>query len=87
MTVIPQKTRIAFMVRVRFAGVVVRRGWIECAFWLKRRVDDPRFHRVETYTAHDFGYFTRLKDESQLDDTLRKWIREAYAIGCQAPRA
>lgn len=42
-TVIPQKTRISFQARVRFAGALIRRNWIECRLWLKRRVEDPVF--------------------------------------------
>jgi hypothetical protein len=75
------------MVRVRFAGVVVHKGWLECSFWLKRRMEDPRFSRVEKYTSRDFGYFFRLKDPWELDGQVRDWIREAYAIGCQAARS
>jgi len=83
-TVIPQKTRISFQVRVRFAGAVIRKNWVECGFWLKRSVKDARFSRVEKITAHDYVYTFRLTDESQLDKTLKKHLREAYQVGCQA---
>lgn len=47
-TLQPVKTRVAIMVRVRFAGVqrVSERG-MTVAFWLKRRIESPRFRRVE----------------------------------------
>jgi hypothetical protein len=82
-TVIAQKTRISFQVRVRFAGAIIRKSYIECGFWLKRRVESPRFQRVEAFTKHDFGYYFRLTDKSQLDDELAGWVREAYEVGCQ----
>jgi hypothetical protein len=83
-TVIPQKTRISFQVRVRFAGAVIRKNWVECGFWLKRQIKDERFTRVEKITARDYVYTFRLTDESQLDKTMKKYLREAYKVGCQA---
>src|SRR3989304_4853129 len=81
--VIPQKTRISFQVRVRFADAVVRKNWIECGFWLKRQVKDARFQRVEKITARDYVYYFRLTDESQLDRKMKEYVREAYQVGCQ----
>ena len=46
-TVNVNKSRISFQGRVRFAGVprIVRDGII-CGFWLKRRIESPRFLKV-----------------------------------------
>lgn len=82
-TVIPQKTRISFQVRVRFAGAVIRKNWVECGFWLKRHVKDKRFQRVDKVTARDYIYSFRLTDESQLDTIMKGYVREAYQVGCQ----
>jgi hypothetical protein len=82
-TVIPQKTRISFQVRVRFAGAVIRKNWVECGFWLKRHVKDERFQRVEKVGPRDYIYYFRLTDESQLDKTMKGYLREAYQVGCQ----
>lgn len=41
------KTGIGFMVRVRFAGFTLQKGGLRVSFWLKRRIDSPRFARVE----------------------------------------
>ncbi len=41
-TVIPQKTRISFQVRVRFAGCNVRKSYLWVHLWLKREIDHPR---------------------------------------------
>jgi hypothetical protein len=81
--VVVQKTRICFQVRVRFAGVVVRKGWLECRFWLKRRLASPRFSRVEQYSPRDWGYYFHLTDPAQLDEEAAEWIKEAYAVGSQ----
>jgi len=38
---------------------------------------------VEKSTARDYIYSFRLIDEKQLDATLKKYLREAYQVGCQ----
>lgn len=83
-TVIPQKTRIAFQVRVRFAGAVTRKHWLDCALWLKRRVDHPLFYKIEAVTPHDHVHRFRVTDVTDLDNKrLKSFLREAYAVGCQ----
>ena len=83
-TVNVNKTRISFQTRVRFAGVagVVRDGWI-CGFWLKRRIDSPRFARVEHLPPSDFVYRFVLRDASELDEEAAGWLAEAYEVGLQ----
>jgi hypothetical protein len=81
--IIPQKARVIFHARTRFAGAVVRKTWIECGFWLKRPIRDERFQRVEKVTARDYVHYFRLTDESQLDSTLKEYLREAYEVGWQ----
>jgi hypothetical protein len=82
-TVVPQKTRIVFMVRVRFAGAVVRNGWIEAAMWLTRRAASPRVHRIETVAPNCHIPLFRLTTPADVDDELRSLLREAYSIGRQ----
>ena len=81
---VPTRSRIAFMVRVRFAGVVrLRKDGLVCGFWLKRRIDSPRFTKVEHLGRSDWIYRFVLRDEDELDDEVRDWIREAYDVGRQ----
>ncbi len=82
-TVIPQKTRISFQVRARFAGAVIRKNWVECGFWLKRPIKDERFDRVERVTARDYVHYFRLTDPAQLDSTMKEYLHEAYEVGCR----
>ncbi len=82
-TVIPQKTRISFQVRVRFAGATIRKNWVECGLWLKRKVDDPRFERVEVIPPRNYVYHFRLTEKTQLDKTLAEYVKEAYEVGKQ----
>jgi hypothetical protein len=85
-TVEPQKTRIVFTVRVRFAGVIVRASGLDVHFWLTRRVESPRY-RIESYypTAHVHRF--KLVAAEQLDEPLNELLREAYAVGCQEHRS
>ncbi len=82
-TVYAQKTGIVFQVRVRFAGVAVRKRWLDCALWLKRRVELPRIRRIESVTPHDYVHRLRLSRLEEFDEELAALIREAYAVGCQ----
>ena len=86
-TVTVSKTRIEFMTHARFAGIRPRRDFVWLAFWLKRRVGSPRFDKVDFYGGRDWGYRLRIRDESQLDDELRAWLRESRSVGDQLPQA
>ncbi|MGQ0661694.1 DUF5655 domain-containing protein [Sphingosinicella sp.] len=85
-TVNVSKTRISFQMRVRFAGVSgIRRNGLVCGFWLKRRIDSPRFSRVEHLPPGDYVYQFRLRDPGELDDEVAGWIEEAAMVGRQLP--
>ncbi len=78
-----QKTLIVFQVRVRFVGVATRKDWIDVGLWLKRRVELPRFWRIESPTPRDHVHHVRLSKLGDIDRELAALIREAYAVGCQ----
>jgi hypothetical protein len=61
---------------------IVKDG-IVCGFWLKRRIDSPRFLRVELIPPRDWVYQFKLRDAAELDDEVRGWIEEAYQVGMQ----
>ncbi|MFQ5747486.1 MAG: DUF5655 domain-containing protein [Gemmatimonadota bacterium] len=82
-TVIPQKTRIAIQARVRFAGGVTRKKWLNAALWLTRRPEHLRITRIETFGPRSFGVRFKLERPEDVDDALVALIREAYDVGCQ----
>jgi hypothetical protein len=82
-TVIPQKTRVSFQARVRFAGCAVLKDRLRGGLWLKRRVADPRFTKVEHVGGRDWVYTFFLRRREDLDGTLLAYLREAYAVGRQ----
>ena len=81
--VIPYRDKVSFMVRVRFAGAVPRKNWLDVAFWTTRRIDHRRFHKIETLKPDVHLHLLRVTDASQLDAELTSWLRESYAVGCQ----
>jgi uncharacterized protein DUF5655 len=81
--VVPTKSRVAFMVRVRFVGVlrVSRRG-MTFSFGLMRPVESPRIARVDRYERW-FVHQVRVTSPDELDGEVRGWLQEAYAVGQQ----
>ena len=78
----PVKTRIAFMVKVRFSGVNrLGRDYIQGAFWVKEKIISDKFYKTEEYTPNDFGHYFRIYNESDIDDEFRKYMKMAYKIG------
>jgi hypothetical protein len=57
-TVYAQKSRIVFMVQVRFASVTVRARSIRVGFWLPWRIEEGGFTE-EVYGPRAFGYHRR----------------------------
>jgi hypothetical protein len=81
--VLPYRDKIGFMVRVRFAGAVPRSQWLDVAFWLPRRINHRRFHKVETISPSAHIHMLRVKKPAELDGRVAAWLREAYAVGRQ----
>ena len=81
--VIPEKTRIAFQVRMSFAQVTPRNNWLDGHVVLARRLDSPRFTRIETFSPRNHLHAFRLRSVADIDDEFRTWLAEAYAVGSQ----
>ena len=81
--VLPEKTRIAFQVRMSFIAVQVRRDYLIGHFVFARRVESPRFTRIETFSPRNHLHAFRINSLSELDDEFAAWICEAYAVGEQ----
>ena len=50
---------------------------------LARRVEHPRFTRIESLSPRNHVHHFRLRDPAEIDDEVRAWLREAYAVGEQ----
>lgn len=83
-TVNINKTRISFQARARFACVNrVTRDGLACHLWLKRRIESPRFTRVEHLPPDNYVHHFRLTDAAELDEEMAAWLVEAYRVGLQ----
>jgi hypothetical protein len=82
-TVLPEKTRIAFQVRMSFAAFVIRRNWVDGHLVLARRLENPRFCRIETFSPRNHLHAFRFEGVDEIDDEVEAWFAEAYRVGEQ----
>jgi len=68
---------------VRFAGVALQKRGLRVSSWLKRRIDSPRFAKVELIPPRNFIYSFHVRSQEDLDDEVRAWLAEAYRVGIQ----
>ena len=81
-TVLPEKTRIAFQLRMSFAQLTVRRAWVTGHLVLARRVEDPLFTKVESFSPRNHAHHFRIDDAAEVE-ALAGSAREAVAVGRQ----
>jgi len=82
--ILPEKTRIAFHVRMSFAQLTPRRRWLDGHVVLARRLEHPRFRKVQTLSPRNHVHEFRLSEPADLDATVLAWFAEAYLVGTQA---
>ena len=82
--VIPQKTRVVCVARVRFAGLYPRKSGFRVGFALRRRLKSRRIVSTSDYGPRWRGHFVDVKSEDDLEDELRTWLQEAHdTVGVQ----
>jgi hypothetical protein len=82
-TVLPEKTRIAFQVRMSFAAFMIRKNWVDGHVVLARRLPNPRFRRIETFSARNHLHAFRFESVHEIDREVGTWLAEAYRVGEQ----
>ncbi|MCG8436205.1 MAG: DUF5655 domain-containing protein [Gammaproteobacteria bacterium] len=82
-TIIPQKTRIAFQVRMRFAAIMPRKRYLRGHLVLARRREEPFFSRIQKYSPQNHVHEFRLDEDEQLTGAFSDCIQEAYEVGEQ----
>lgn len=81
--VLAEKTRIALHARMSFAAFMPRRRWLNGHLVLARRVDSPRFPRVDVYSPRNVVHAFRLVSPADVDEQFTAWLAEAHAVGMQ----
>ena len=83
-TMIPQKTRVVFMVRMRFAGATVRKSHLRVGLILERRLPpDARLVEIESFGPRCHGHYFKIERADQLDASFATMVGEAYGSGTQ----
>ena len=83
--VIPQKTRLTCVARVRFAGLQPRKNGLLASFALRRWLDSPRIVKTVDYGPRWRAHFVLVQAEADLDDELRAWLQESHdVVGTQS---
>jgi hypothetical protein len=85
--VIPQKTRLVCVARVRFSGLEPRRHGLLANFALHRWLDSPRIVKTADYGPRWRVHYIRVQGEADLDDELITWLQESHdRVGLQSDR-
>lgn len=83
-----QKTRIAFIDVMSFAGVTkIASDHIDCQFVSRRRIDSPRLQATVDAPGDWFAYRLRIFHVDELDAEVRAWVKEAAEVGKGTSRA
>ena len=77
------KTRIGFQVRMIFAAVSLKENGLDCHVVLSRRLENPRFTRIEPLSPRNHVHHFRIHSVEELDDEVADWLKEAYKVGEQ----
>ena len=81
--ILPEKTRIAFQVRMSFAQLTPKSRWLDGHVVLARRLEHPRFRQVQTISRHNHVHTFRLTSTRDVNADFRSWLVEAYSVGEQ----
>lgn len=80
----PAKTRVGFQVRMIFAAVnKLSDNGLDAHVVLSRRLNSPRFTRIETMSPRCYVHHFRIQSLSEFDDEVKRWLQEAYQVGTQ----
>lgn len=80
----PVKTRVGIQARMIFASINrLSEDRLDAHVVLARRVEHPRFHKVESFSPRNHVHYFRIERPSDVDAEVIAWLREAYVVGEQ----
>ena len=83
-TMVPQKSRVVFMVRMRFVNVTVRKSHLSVGLILERLLAaDDRLVETQSFGPRCHAHYFKIERASQLDASMAALLREAYDSGTQ----
>jgi hypothetical protein len=81
-TIAPAKTRIGFQARMIFAAVNrLSVGGMKCHLIFARRIEHPRFTKIDELGARSFVNHFEIRSIEELDSQVAEWLEEAYKVG------
>ena len=78
--VLPQKTRLVCVARVRFAGLTPRKDHFVASFALHRWLKSQRVTRTHDYGPRWRVHFLPIRSVDDLDDELKAWLQESHDL-------
>ena len=83
-TLAPAKTRVGLQARMIFASINrLSNDRLDAHVVLSRRLDHPRFYKIETISPRNHVHHFRISHVDEVDSEVIGWLREAYAVGQQ----
>jgi hypothetical protein len=82
--VYPQKTRAVMQVRIRFVSAYPQKQALVAGFLLPPKMRSTRFFQtLDGVSAHYVVRYVRFTSVDEVDASVERWMRAAYAIGEQ----
>lgn len=78
--VLPQKTRLVCVARVRFAGLTPRKDGFLATFALHRWLDSPRIVKTVDYGPRWRAHSVLVRHPADLDEELCAWLQESHDV-------
>lgn len=82
-TIIPQKSRIAFQVRMRFAALMPQASALKGHLVLAERHPLACFDAIETFSPRNHVHVFRLRTPADITPEFAECVRLAYRVGAQ----
>ena len=77
------KTGIGFKVRMAFAGVGLKRNWLDVGLVLARPLKNRRFSQVISFSPRNHLHRFRIRSSEELNGEVLSWLKESYKVGKQ----
>lgn len=86
--VIPQRSRLTALARVRFAGAVPRKRGLVATFALRDQLVHERIIKAEQHAPAWWTHHVRVTSPADLDAQLRGWLQRSHdTVGTSDGRA
>ncbi|HEU5179454.1 MAG TPA: DUF5655 domain-containing protein [Candidatus Polarisedimenticolia bacterium] len=83
--VIPQKTRLVCVARVRFGGLVPHKDGLRISFALRRWLRSRRIVKTEDFGPRWRIHVVGIRSQRDLDAELKSWLQESHdTVGVQS---